>query len=110
MALSHVEMNLTVDQAAANWFKEEVGLRPNAGICFKTKIYASSPINPGFGIAVEPLEPENPIASYQADNGLVFFIEENDEWFFKGYDLKVTLSEDNQEPYYQFFKDGQVIN
>ncbi|MBG9979707.1 hypothetical protein HZY91_01750 [Facklamia sp. DSM 111018] len=104
-------MKLAVDQAAANWFKEEVGLRKGAGIRFKTKIYSSSPLNKGFGLAIEPSEPsDQPIAEYTADNGIYFFIEENDLWFFDGHDLEVTLDEQGQEPYYHYLKDGVAIN
>ncbi|MDU6523206.1 MAG: iron-sulfur cluster biosynthesis protein, partial [Enterococcus sp.] len=35
-------------------------------------------------------------------NGMLFFIEEADEWFFKGYDLVVDYDEELDEPKYEF--------
>lgn len=101
---------LTVEQGAAEWYAEEVGLSPGSGIRLKTKIYASSPINEGFGLAIEPVEPQEPAVSHKSGNGVLVFIEPDDMWFFEGYDLNITLDERFEEPYYQYFKDGQAIN
>ena len=34
--------------------------------------------------------------------GQLFFIEESDEWVFKGYDLEVDYDEELDEPKYKF--------
>lgn len=102
-------MKLFVEEKCAQWFGEEIGFRPQAGIRFKTKIYASSPIMEGFGIAIESVEPQAPIAQYQAENGLLFFVEEQDAWFFQDYDLEVHLDSHFKEPVYTYLKEGQVI-
>ena len=47
-------MKLTVDEKAANWFKDEVGIREGAGIRIKAKIYGGSPVREGFGLAIDP--------------------------------------------------------
>lgn len=93
-------MEITINPQAAKWFKEEVGLKDGFGIRFKSRIYGSSPINDGFSIGIEPDVPLNPIASTKVENGIMFFIEENDEWFFNGYDLYVDFDEKLREPKY----------
>ncbi|MRI85406.1 hypothetical protein GIY09_05885 [Aerococcaceae bacterium WS4759] len=102
-------MKLTVDKQAAAWFKEEVGIREGAGIRIKAKIYGGSPVREGFGLAIDPIEPLNPIVTYKADNGVLFFVEDTDEWFFDGHDLNITLNE-HAEPHYVYLKDGVAIN
>lgn len=103
-------MNLTVDEKAAKWFKTEVGIREGAGIRIKAKIYGGSPVREGFGLAIDPIEPLSPVVSFKADNGVLFFIEDNDEWFFDGHDLLITLSDTYNEPHYIYSKDGVAIN
>lgn len=104
-------MKLTVDSNAAAWFKEEVGIPEGTGIRFKAKIYSDSPVREGFGIALESDKPSNlaPV-TFTSDNGLVFFIEEDDLWFFDGHDLKVELHETLNEPHYRYYLDGKAIN
>ena len=51
-----------------------------------------------------PWEPERPIVEQTID-GLLFFIDEADEWFFKGYDLTVDYDETLDEPKYDFSED-----
>ena len=103
-------MKLTVDEQAANWFKEEVGIREGAGIRIKAKIYGGSPVREGFGLAIDPVEALSPIASFEAENGVFFFIEDTDEWFFDEHDLTITLNEALNEPHYIYSKDGVDIN
>lgn len=97
-------MQIMVNPKAAQWFKEEVGLNEGFGIRFKTRIYGKSPINDGFTIGIEPDQPLNPIASTVTDNGVLFFIEENDQWYFEGYDLIVDFDEKLQEAKYVYKK------
>lgn len=99
-------MKLTVDDKAQKWFAEEVGLPEGAGIRFKSRIYGSSPVNETFALAIDPSKPHNPAAEFKSDNGLLFFIESDDEWFFQGHDLIVSYDEEQDEPIYIYRKDG----
>lgn len=100
-------MELIIENDAAKWFKEEVGIAEGSGIRFKAKIYGSSPVNDTFALQIEPTEPRNTIVETRADNGVLFFIEKDDEWFFQGHDLVVSLDEESKEPIYIYRKDGQ---
>lgn len=46
-------------------------------------------------------QPERPIKEETID-GMLFFIEEADDWFFKGYDLVVDYDASLNEPTYHF--------
>lgn len=103
-------MKLTVESQAATWFKEEVGLPEGAGVRFLVKVYGCSPVNSGFSLALETNYPHNPSVVFRSDNGILFFIEESDEWFFDGHDLRVSYDEQLKEPKYIYLKDGLAIN
>lgn len=100
-------MELIIEKKAAEWFKEEVGMAEGAGIRFKAKIYGSSPVNESFALQIEPSEPRNTIVEALAENGILFFIEKDDHWFFQGHDLVVSLDEESNEPIYIYRKDGK---
>ncbi|WP_314064635.1 iron-sulfur cluster biosynthesis protein [Abiotrophia defectiva] len=102
-------MELKVDPESVAWFKEEVGLPQGAGVRFLVKVYGCSPINSGFSLAMETNYPSEPGVTYEAD-GVLFYIESRDEWFFDGHDLSVEFDEGHGEPAYIFVKDGVAVN
>lgn len=102
-------MKLTVDKASVAWFKKEVGLPEGAGVRFLVKVYGCSPVNSGFSLAMETNYPVEPQVTYE-DDGVLFYIEARDEWFFDGHDLSVVFNEKLQEPAYLYLKDGVAIN
>lgn len=100
-------MQLSVTPAAAKWFRDNVGLpkgSPDAGIRFKAQLHGNSPAGAGFSLRIEPNVPHEVHAQYQADDGLLFFIEESDTWMFDGHDLVVDLDADADEPKYSYTK------
>lgn len=103
-------MQITVEPKAAAWFKEEVGLPAGSGVRFLAKVYGCSPVNSGFSLAMETNYPVNPSVTLTSDNGVFFFIEERDEWFFDGHDLTVSFDEKLKEPKYIYMKNGVAIN
>jgi len=94
-------MKLEVTPKAQQWFKEETGVQPETGIRFFGKIYGKTPVHDGFSIAMSVEAPDEPMIKENLD-GITYFVEETDDWFFKGYDLIVDYDEKNDEPRYQF--------
>ncbi|GCF92365.1 iron-sulfur cluster biosynthesis protein [Enterococcus florum] len=94
-------MELTITPAAREWFAQEFELSPGQGIRFYGKVYGSTQVHDGFSVGMAVDEPEKPLARIEKD-GLLFFVEESDEWFFKRYDLIVDLDEELEEPMYEF--------
>ncbi|AXY25447.1 hypothetical protein CL176_05220 [Suicoccus acidiformans] len=97
-------MQITVDSRAVTWFSEEMGRPDGTGIRFGVQIYGNSPVQNGFALAVEPDKPVEIGAQFQADNGLLFYVEAADVWFFDGHDLQVQYNEELHEPSYQYVK------
>ncbi|MBF8807736.1 MAG: iron-sulfur cluster biosynthesis protein [Enterococcus lacertideformus] len=94
-------MELSVTANARKWFAEEVVIPENYGIRFFGKIYGKTEVHEGFSIGMSVEQPEQPIKKEIIDD-MLFFIEEADEWFFKGYDLEVDYDSSLNEPTYHF--------
>lgn len=94
-------MEIEVSEKAQEWFKEEMGIPEGKGIRFLGKVYGNSQIHEGFSIAIEVDAPSEPIAMKEI-NGVAYFVEAADDWFFHGYDLEVGFDENQKEPEYIF--------
>lgn len=94
-------MKLTITPKAQEWFKREIELGDNQGIKFYGKVYGKTQVHDGFSVGMSVDTPETPLIE-ENTNGMMFFVEEADEWFFKGYDLVVDYDEKLEEPKYEF--------
>ena len=97
-------MELTVTDVAKKWFQSEIDLPENYGIRFFGKVYGSTEVHDGFSIGMSVEQPDRPLKELTVD-GLLFFIDEADEWFFKGYDLVVDYDPELDEPTHHFDKE-----
>jgi len=94
-------MELTVTPEAVAWFKREIELTDDLGIRFFGKVYGKTEVHDGFSIGMSVDRPADPMLEKRID-GILFFIEETDDWFFKGYDLLVDYNSDLDEAKYYF--------
>ncbi|MBP2097216.1 HesB/YadR/YfhF family protein [Enterococcus rivorum] len=101
-------MKLIITSKAQQWFKEEVGVLPENGIRFYGKIYGKTDVHDGFSIGMSVESPSNPLIKEVLD-GIPYFIEETDDWFFKGYDLTVDYDEKTSEPKYIFERNQEDL-
>jgi len=94
-------MELTITPEALEWFKREIDLEAGMGIKFFGKVYGSTQVHDGFSIGMSVDRPENPLIEKELE-GILFFAEKADDWFFKGYNLTVDYDEGLDEPKYIF--------
>lgn len=94
-------MKLTITPQAQEWFKRELELAEGQGIKFYGKVYGKTQVHDGFSVGMSVDIPESPLIEENV-NGMMFFVEESDEWFFKGYDLVVDYDKELDEPRYEF--------
>lgn len=92
-------MNLNVSKEAAQWYKSEMHLEEGDSIKFFGKVYGKN----GFSIALAKMEPTKSLLEVTVE-GITFYVEKTDSWFFEDTDLKVTLDPDLKEPNYDFVK------
>lgn len=94
-------MKIEVSEQAQKWFEEEVGVSKDLGVRFLGKVYGKTEVHEGFSLGMEVAKPESPIAE-ATYNGITYFAEKQDEWFFSGYNLQVDYNEERHEPVYHF--------
>ncbi|MGF2159025.1 HesB/YadR/YfhF family protein [Enterococcus avium] len=94
-------MKLTITPKAQEWFKREIELSDGQGIKFYGKVYGKTQVHDGFSVGMSVDTPETTLIE-ENTNGMMFFVEEADEWFFKGYDLVVDYDTELNEPKYEF--------
>ncbi|GGB06356.1 hypothetical protein ERX37_03040 [Macrococcus hajekii] len=86
-------MKINIDEQAQQWFHEELNPADNMAIKFYPRYGGDFQLKQGFGIAftVEPL----PRDSYnETVNGLTYFVDATDTWYFEDDTLNVTLNND----------------
>ena len=97
-------MKISISEAAVKWFKEEVGLGDRGKIKFYSQIYGTSPVQKNYALAFtvdnEPID----MAVKTEIDGVTFYIESSDLWFFNGHDLHVDYNEKKEELEYSYTK------
>ncbi|MGI8315223.1 HesB/YadR/YfhF family protein [Halobacillus mangrovi] len=94
-------MNLTVTEEAAKWYEEELDVEEKSNLRFYVRYGGVGGLQPGFSLAIKFEEPDSPIAETTVGN-ITYFVEENDEWYFDNYSLKVELDDKWNEPDFQY--------
>ena len=92
---------ITISDKAAHWFKDEFSLQQGQGLRITVKGYGNTNKHEGMSICVWPDYPEQPIMEIEK-LGILYYIEEVDDWFVEGYDLQITFNEQLSEPKYEF--------
>ena len=96
-------MKIEITDSAKEWFENEVGLEKGNGVRFLGKVYGSTEVHEGFSVGMEITQPVDVLAETMI-NGVTYFIDKNDEWFFSGYDLQVNYDKEREEPIYHFIE------
>ena len=94
-------MQITITPSALNWFKEAFTIPEGMGIRFYGKVYGTTNKHEGFSVGLNIDSPSRPLVEFE-QAGIRFFIDENDDWFFKDLDLTVDFDEKSQVPTYTF--------
>ncbi|MCL7747409.1 MULTISPECIES: HesB/YadR/YfhF family protein [Halalkalibacter] len=90
-------MNIQITKPALQWFKEELNLKGEGEyVRFFARYGGCGSIQSGFSLGINQETP-SVIGAKEEVDGITFFIEEEDLWYFKGHDLKVKYSRKNEE-------------
>ena len=82
-------MQLTIDKRAQAWFEEEMGVSKERGVRSVRSTDAVQFMK-DYSLAVEVDAPSNPYVSV-VENGITYFVETGDEWFFHGHNFRSRL-------------------
>lgn len=94
-------MKLIITQQALQHFKDNWDLEPGAEVGFMGRYGGCSPIQQGFSLGITVESPLSPIVTTEMD-GITFYVNEKDEWYFDGHDLEVDFDADKQELIYNY--------
>lgn len=96
-------MKIIITDDALNWFKEEMEATSGDAIRFYSRYGGSSPFHEAFSLGMNRETPHE-IGVETVVDGIQFFIEKDDEWFFNGHDLHVEVNKDLDELTYAYQK------
>lgn len=94
-------MNIQVTNDAANWYKSEMSLKDGDKLRFFVRYGGINTFQPGFSLGVEIEEPFD-IGVSTIVNGITFFIEEKDLWYFSGHNIIVSFNAKINEPEFEY--------
>lgn len=97
-------MQLTIKSEAMPFFTEEMGLGTGDAVRFTSKVYGSTQIHEGMSIAVRPETPKEDLLAETTVDGITFFINREDEWFFEEYNLEVGYNPEEELLTFDFVK------
>ncbi len=96
-------MNIKVTEEALHWFKEEMEASAGDTIRFYARYGGSSPFHEGFSLGMNREEPHD-YGVKEVIDGIEFYIERDDLWFFNEHDLLVDVNPDTDEIKYDYIK------
>ncbi|MDG5789168.1 HesB/YadR/YfhF family protein [Evansella sp. AB-P1] len=82
-------MNIEITDQAFEWFKEELELSNDDNVQFFVRYGGCGDFQTGFSLGVTVKKPDDPAVKIKK-NGVHFYIERKDEWYFDNKDLKVA--------------------
>lgn len=94
-------MKIQVSDKAHQWYIEEMGLEKGDSVRFFGKVYGKTEIHDNFSVAINIDRPNDPLVTETVD-GITYFIEKSDDWFFSGYNFHVEYNEELDEVTYHF--------
>ncbi|GAA0309547.1 uncharacterized protein YneR [Gracilibacillus halotolerans] len=84
-------MQISISNPAIKWFQRELGLNEGDSVRFYARYGGFGGVHKGFSLAMEIMEPVNPGAEI-IENGIRFFVEESDLWYFDEKDFRIKYS------------------
>lgn len=96
-------MKITVTEKAMQWFLTEMEASSGESIQFYARYGGSSKLHEGFTLGLTKAQPDE-VGAELKQQGIHFFIEERDLWYFDGHDLVVDLNEQRNEIEFEYSK------
>jgi uncharacterized protein YneR len=96
-------MKLTIDNQSASWYINELDLKQGDYMRFYVRYGGHGAVLAGFSLGVSKDEPEDVGISVTL-NGITFFVEERDLWYFDGHNLDIQYNEKYLEPEFHYIK------
>ncbi|HDR8215427.1 TPA: cytoplasmic protein, partial [Bacillus cereus] len=86
-------MKISIDHKALQWFQEELRIKHGESIRFNVRYGGDSSIQPGYSLGIVAEKAAGEIVSVEKE-GILFFVDVDDLWYFQNYDLVVNYHEE----------------
>ncbi|MEK4229521.1 HesB/YadR/YfhF family protein [Solibacillus sp. FSL H8-0538] len=96
-------MDIIITEEAMTWFLEEMEVEQGDFIRFYARYGGSSPFHEGFSLGMNREQPHE-VGVDTEINGVHFYVEKSDEWFFNEHDLHVSVDAALDELAYHYKK------
>ncbi|QQE77803.1 HesB/YadR/YfhF family protein [Alicyclobacillus sp. SO9] len=93
-------MNIQMDAKSLQWFHDELPVKKGDGVRFFVRYGGESTVHPAFSLGVTVESPTN-VATSVTKHNILFFVREEDAWYFNGNDLSVVYNPDEEEIQFQ---------
>ncbi|MCT1798311.1 HesB/YadR/YfhF family protein [Aerococcus viridans] len=97
-------MKLTITPAAQAYFKNDMGLSSGCQVGFHSRVYGKTAVHEGFSVGLSIESPGGALLIDETIDGIQYYITENDDWFFNGYDFEVDFSPEEENFIYRFIE------
>ncbi|ETP67952.1 HesB/YadR/YfhF family protein [Planococcus glaciei] len=98
-------MKINISEDAFKWFQEEMEVAAGEAVRFYVRYGGSSKLQPGFSLGVTKDVPSETAAVLERD-GVTYYVEQTDVWYFDGHDLHVTVNDELKELDYSYEKES----
>jgi uncharacterized protein YneR len=85
-------LNIVMSADAARWYMRELNLKQGDAVRFFPRYSSGGGLFPGFSLGISVEKPNNGTL-FQDVEGVHFYLEEQDLWYLKGYDLVINYVE-----------------
>ncbi|MGX6443340.1 HesB/YadR/YfhF family protein [Neobacillus sp. K501] len=96
-------MKIQISHDAVAWYKQELNLNKGDYVRFFARYGGCSTVQSGFSLGVSNEEPTDVGTKVQED-GITFYIEEKDLWYFDDHNLIIDYQTKYEEPVISYEK------
>ena len=94
-------MNIQINDLAAAWYEQEMDLKNGDFVRFYVRYGGHSSIQQGFSLGLSN-DPPVDMAIETVRNGITYYIEEKDLWYFDNHDFSIEFNNKSLEPVFIF--------
>ncbi|WP_130859409.1 HesB/YadR/YfhF family protein [Gracilibacillus phocaeensis] len=84
-------MKMSITKPAAKWFIRELNLEEGEAVRFFARYGGFGGVHKGFSLALDKANPHN-IGAEVTEEGILFFVEDSDLWYFDQMDFHIKYS------------------
>lgn len=85
-------MKLTVEQAAARWYKEQMDLSDGDALRIFVRLGGCGSVHPGLSLGITKDTPRSAGLTHEIE-GILFYMEEDNLWYLNDKELRISFDD-----------------